>query len=155
MSTTVNDLILVYIEENPAFFGRIEDITPDIKPGWWHVHIMVLSIPPRIITWILEDSQIHGKGFTMGGIPIRLEKVSSPYKEETEDKEEDGKVISLGERQEEDKEEDGKVISLGERQEEDKEEDGKVIPLGERQEEDKPQKSLESKVISLMDRRKK
>ncbi|MEQ8222019.1 MAG: hypothetical protein ABRQ37_06925 [Candidatus Eremiobacterota bacterium] len=155
MSTTVNDLILVYIEENPAFFGRIEDITPDIKPGWWHVHIMVLSIPPRMISWILEDVQIQGKGFTMGGIPIRLEKVPSPYKEEDKGKEEDGKVISLGERQEEDKEEDGKVISLGERQEEDKEEEEKVISLGERQEEDKPQKNLESKVISLMDRRKK
>jgi len=154
MSTTVNDLILVYIEENPAFFGRIEDITPDIKPGWWHVHIMVLSIPPRMISWILEDAQIQGKGFTMGGIPIRLEKVPSPYKEEEKNKEQEGKVISLGERQEEDKEQEGKVISLGERQEEDKEEE-KVISLGERQEEDKPQKSLESKVISLMDRRKK
>ena len=117
----MNDLILVYIEENPAFFGRIEDITADMKPGWWQVHIMVLSIPPRIITWILEDSQIQGKGFTMGGIPIRLEKVSSPYKEDNEEIEEDGKVISIGERQEE----------------------------------EKPQKSLESKVISLMDRRKK
>jgi len=137
MSTTVNDLILVYIEENPAFFGRIEDITPDMKPGWWHVHIMVLSIPPRMITWILEDSQIQGKGFTMGGVPIRLEKVSSPYKEEQEGRDEEGKVIALGERQEEDK--DG----------------GKVIALGERQEEEKPQKSFESKVISLMDRRKK
>jgi len=121
MSTTVNDLILVYIEENPAFFGRIEDITPDMKPGWWHVHIMVLSIPPRMITWILEDSQIQGKGFTMGGVPIRLEKVSSPYKEEQEGRDEEGKVIALGERQEEDKD----------------------------------QKSFESKVISLMDRRKK
>ncbi|MEQ8171485.1 MAG: hypothetical protein ABRQ38_21535, partial [Candidatus Eremiobacterota bacterium] len=133
MPTTVNDLILVYIEENPAFFGRIEDITPDIKPGWWHVHIMVLSIPPRIITWILEDSQIQGKGFTMGGIPIRLEKVPSPYKGEGKDIEEEGKVISLGERQEEDIEEEGKVISLGERQEEDIEEEGKVNSLGERQ----------------------
>jgi len=135
----MNDLILVHIEENPAFFGRIEDITPDIKPGWWQVHIMVLSIPPRIITWILEDSQIQGKGFTMGGIPIRLEKVASPYKEEIEETEEDGKVISIGERQEEEK----------------KDEDGKVISLEERQEEEKPQKSFESKVISLMDRRKK
>jgi len=153
MSTTVNDLILVYIEENPAFFGRIEDITPDMKPGWWHVHIMVLSIPPRMITWILEDSQIQGKGFTMGGVPIRLEKVSSPYKEEQEGRDEEGKVIALGERQEEDKDE-GKVIALGERQEEDKD-GGKVIALGERQEEEKPQKSFESKVISLMDRRKK
>jgi hypothetical protein len=152
MSVTMNDLILVHIEENPAFFGRIEDITPDIKPGWWQVHIMVLSIPPRIITWILEDSQIQGKGFTMGGIPIRLEKVASPYKEEIEETEEDGKVISIGERQEED----GKVISIGERQEEEKkDEDGKVISLEERQEEEKPQKSFESKVISLMDRRKK
>jgi len=153
MSTTVNDLILVYIEENPAFFGRIENITPDMKPGWWHVHIMVLSIPPRMITWILEDSQIQGKGFTMGGVPIRLEKVSSPYKEEQEGRDEEGKVIALGERQEEDKDE-GKVIALGERQEEDKD-GGKVIALGERQEEEKPQKSFESKVISLMDRRKK
>jgi hypothetical protein len=139
MSTTINDLILVYIEENPAFFGRIEDITSDIKPGWWHIHIMVLSIPPRMITWILEDSQIQGKGFTMGGIPIRLEKVISPYNNK-EELEESGDIES---HDFSDKINERKVISLGERKE------------IEEEEENVEEKSVESKVISLMDRRKK
>jgi len=129
MVTEINDLILVYIEGIPAFFGRIEDITPDIKPGWWHVHIMVLTIPPGMISWILEKSQINGKDFTMGGVPIRIEKVISPYKQEMEIDEEDGLEA----------------------------EDGKIIPLGGIKEEDREEREDrgEGKIISLMDRLKK
>jgi len=129
METEINDLILVYIEGIPAFFGRIEDITPDIKPGWWHVHIMVLTIPPGMISWILEKSQINGKDFTMGGVPIRIEKVISPYKQEMEIDEEDGLEA----------------------------EDGKIIPLGGIKEEDREEREDrgEGKIISLMDRLKK
>jgi len=129
METEIIDLILVYIEGIPAFFGRIEDITPDIKPGWWHVHIMVLTIPPGMISWILEKSQINGKDFTMGGVPIRIEKVISPYKQEMEIDEEDGLEA----------------------------EDGKIIPLGGIKEEDREEREDrgEGKIISLMDRLKK
>lgn len=78
MVTTVHDLVCIHIENNPAFFARIEDIVPDEKRGWWKVSLLVLTSPLQIFSWILEDSQINGAPFTMGGTPIMLEKVVSP-----------------------------------------------------------------------------
>ena len=82
MATACNDLVLVYIDEKPAFFSRIEEISPDVKPGWWQVKLLVLIHPCQIYTWILEESQINGAPFTMGGTPVRLEKVVSPLVQE-------------------------------------------------------------------------
>lgn len=79
---TINDLVLVHVDGNPAFFARIEEISPDVKPGWWHVTLLVLGIPLQLYHWILDTSQIDGEPFTMGGIPIRLERVVSPYRPE-------------------------------------------------------------------------
>jgi len=76
---TVNDLVLVHIDNQPAFFARIEEISPDVKPGWWHVTLLALGIPLQLYTWILDTDQIGGAPFTMGGTPIRLEKVVSPH----------------------------------------------------------------------------
>jgi hypothetical protein len=115
MATSISDLVTVYIEKKPSFFARIEDIAPDVKPGWWQVKLLVLTNPPQIFTWILEESQIDGEPFTMGGTPVYLEKVISPVvrdaipdsrvqvKEETgrQDKKEGGKVVSLFERKKE------------------------------------------------------
>lgn len=114
MSTTINDLVSVYIEKKPAFFARIEDILPDIKPGWWQVKLLVLTQPLQVFTWILEESQINGAPFTMGGTPVLLEKVVSPVgkisgegsldeKEETGrgSRKETAKVVSLQERKKE------------------------------------------------------
>ncbi|MDD3580448.1 MAG: hypothetical protein PHW74_05455 [Desulfobacca sp.] len=70
---TINDLVLVHMNRQPAFFARINDINPDVKRGWYQVELLVLGIPLRNITWILEDSQINGAEFTMGGNPVRLE----------------------------------------------------------------------------------
>lgn len=75
----VNDLVLVHIDNNPAFFARIEEITPDVKPDWWHVTLLALGIPLKLYTWILDTSQIAGEPFTMGGTPVRLERVLSPH----------------------------------------------------------------------------
>lgn len=146
--TGINDLVLVHIEGEPAFFGRIEDITPDTKPGWWHAHIMVLSIPPRMITWILEKNQINGKPFTMGGVPIMLEKVISEYKKEEKTEEEEEvkspKVISLGKKGKKDKNKksgknilEDKVIKIEEKTPEevsqiDEKDKGKIISLADR-----------------------
>jgi len=105
VATTINDIVLVYIDSKPTFFARIEDIRPDIKPNWWQVKLLVLTVPVQLITWILEEIQINGKEFTMGGRPIKLEKVVCPEQEPHEDGEEtkggpdDGeKVILLGKR---------------------------------------------------------
>ncbi|MHC1696580.1 MAG: hypothetical protein AB9919_00635 [Geobacteraceae bacterium] len=82
MVTTIHDLVSIHIENQPAFFARIEDIVPDKKPGWWKVSLLVLTNPLQIFTWILEESQINGAPFTMGGTPIMLEKVVSPLEQE-------------------------------------------------------------------------
>jgi hypothetical protein len=87
MATICNDLVLVYIDDKTAFYARIEDISPDVKPGWWQVKLLVLTHPCQIYTWILEESQINGAPFTMGGTPVKLEKVISPLvREENEAK---------------------------------------------------------------------
>jgi hypothetical protein len=73
-----NDLVLIYIEDNPLSFARIEGILTDSKPGWYHVKLLLLQIPPQIVTWILRDVYIDGGEFTMNGKRMRLEKVVVP-----------------------------------------------------------------------------
>lgn len=81
-SVKENDLILVYIEEKPAFFARVEGFTPDRKPKWWHVKLLILNIPLQVVTWILRLEQLNGvEPFTMGGTAIRIEKVVAPKAE--------------------------------------------------------------------------
>ena len=69
---TINNLVLVHLDRKPAFYARINDITPDVKRGWYQVELLVLSLPPQPIVWILEESQINGEEFTMGGRPVKL-----------------------------------------------------------------------------------
>jgi hypothetical protein len=78
MPTTINDLVLAHIDNKPAFYARIEEISPDVKPGWWKVKLLVLTVPLQVYTWILDESQVNGAPFTMGQTPIMLEKVESP-----------------------------------------------------------------------------
>ncbi|MCI0513769.1 hypothetical protein L0128_11190 [candidate division KSB1 bacterium] len=73
-----NDLILVHLQKQPAFFARVENIAPDFKPKWWQVTLLVLQLPLKVITWIIDDHQIRGEEFTMGGIPVQLERVIAP-----------------------------------------------------------------------------
>jgi hypothetical protein len=103
-----NDLVLIYFEDMPMSFARIEDILPDSKPDWYHVKLLLLQIPPQIVTWILRDVYINGAEFTMNGKRMRMEKVVVPQespspepKEKSGEKREtaqnagDAKVISL------------------------------------------------------------
>ena len=113
------DLVLVHMDKNPAFFARIESITPDMKPEWFHVKLLVLQVPLLVITWILKQAYFNGEEFTMGGHPMRIEKVVAPP--ETEGAEEGaeeaherenapkptivkkpGKVVSLADRRKKD-----------------------------------------------------
>lgn len=75
---TINDLVLAHIDNKPSFYARIEEVSPDVKPGWWKVKLLVLTVPLQVYTWILDESQVNGAPFTMGGTPIMLEKVESP-----------------------------------------------------------------------------
>ena len=83
------DLVLINIEDKPAFYGRVEKITTDVKPKWWRVQFLFLTFPVQVTTWILDEEQIRGADFTMGGTPLRIEKVVAPeevaaVKEETD-----------------------------------------------------------------------
>ena len=106
----INDLVLIYFEDKPLSFARIEEILPDHKPDWYHVKLLMLQIPPQIVTWILRDVYIEGAEFTMNEKRMRLEKVIVPEdphipdpdgkdKKEDESKSDKGtgtaKVISL------------------------------------------------------------
>ena len=73
-----NDIILVYFEDKPLIFARIEDISADRKPGWYQVKLLVLQVPVQVVTWILREAYINGEEFTMNGKKMRLERVVSP-----------------------------------------------------------------------------
>ncbi len=75
---TENDLVLIYFEDNPLSFARIESILPDYKPDWYHVKLLLLQIPPQLVTWILRDVYFSGTEFTMNGKRMRIEKVMVP-----------------------------------------------------------------------------
>ncbi len=100
---TVNDIVLIYLEDSPLAFARVEAIEPDVKPDWYHIRLLLLQIPLQIVTWILRDTYINGDTFTMDGKKMRLELVvvpedALPQEEETPVKDkpaEKAKVISL------------------------------------------------------------
>lgn len=73
--TTPGDLVLIQSDGKPAGFARVEAIRAHELEGWYHCDLLLLAIPPRPITWILERAQIDGVDFTMSGQPIRLERL--------------------------------------------------------------------------------
>ena len=76
-----NDLVLIHHEDQPVLFARIEEILPDAKPDWYHVKLLMLQVPPQVVTWILRDIYIDGQEYTMNGQRMRLEKVPFPAQE--------------------------------------------------------------------------
>jgi hypothetical protein len=106
---TIGDLVLIYQEEAPALFARIEDISADAKSGWYQVRFLLLKVPVAEAVWILRGSYIEGDTFTMNGIRTRIEKVrgsrelkgksaSTETGAREEDKTASHKVISLFDR---------------------------------------------------------
>jgi hypothetical protein len=73
--TREGDVILIYYQEKPSVYARIEFIEPDIKKDWYQLTLLILSVPARTVTWILREEYINGAPFTMGGTPMRLEEV--------------------------------------------------------------------------------
>jgi hypothetical protein len=69
------DVVLIYYQDKPMAYARIEGINPDIKKDWYQVALLLLTIPAQSVTWILRDEYINGDSFTMGGQSMRLEKV--------------------------------------------------------------------------------
>jgi hypothetical protein len=75
---TENDIVLIYFEDRPLTFARIEGILPDAKPNWYHVELLMLQVPLQVVSWILRDVYIEGEEFTMNGKKMRLELVEKP-----------------------------------------------------------------------------
>lgn len=73
-----NDVILIYIEENPVSFARIESIEPDVKRDWYNITMLMLQVPLQTVTWTLKDLYINGEEFFMGGKRMKIEVVESP-----------------------------------------------------------------------------
>ena len=97
--TGLKDLVLMYLEDKPLFFARIEDITKDVKPGWVRLKFLILQVPLSLGEWILLPEYIQGEEFTMGGQKIRIKKVENPFEtQEPVPPKPEGKIISLSDR---------------------------------------------------------
>ena len=79
--TKENDVVLIYVENMPAGFARVESILADSKKDWYHIKLLFLQIPLQVVTWILKDSYINGEEFSMAGKKMRLERVKCPEEE--------------------------------------------------------------------------
>jgi hypothetical protein len=79
---TQNDIVLIYMQDTPLSFARIESILSDSKPNWYHVKLLMLQVPLHFVTWILRDVYINGETFTMNGKQMRLEQVVCPAEPE-------------------------------------------------------------------------
>jgi hypothetical protein len=108
----INDIVLVHVDNKPGFYARVEEISPDVKPGWWQVRLLVLTFPLQVFTWILDEFQLEYAPFTMGGTPIRLEPVVSPLEEERQQQEQQEQEERKRQRQESTS---SKVVSLADR----------------------------------------
>ena len=77
----VNDIVLIYLEDAPVSFARVESILPDAKKDWYQIKFLMLQIPLQVVTWILKDDYINGMEFHMNGKKMKMEKVESPIEE--------------------------------------------------------------------------
>ena len=88
-----NDIVLIYFEDKPLSYARIEEILPDAKPNWYHVRLLLLQFPLQVVTWILRDIYINGDEFTMDGKRIRLERIAATQPDRTPSEPEDEKTV--------------------------------------------------------------
>ena len=73
-----NDIVLIHFEDQPLVFARVEAIWPDVKKNWYHVKLLLLQLPIKVVIWTLRDVYINGTEFTMGGKKMRLERIECP-----------------------------------------------------------------------------
>lgn len=111
---TENDIVLIYYEDSPLTFARIESIEPDIKRDWYHVKLLMLQVPLQVVTWILRDAYINGDPFTMEGKQMRLEKIECPdidgdWEDDDDEMEKEDESVTAAKTKAK-----GKIISLSE-----------------------------------------
>jgi hypothetical protein len=73
------DVVLIYYQDEPSVYARIEAIEPDVKKDWYRVTLLMLTIPAQSATWILREEYFNGTPFTMGGEPLRIEGVERAH----------------------------------------------------------------------------
>jgi len=106
---SAGDVVLIYHNEEQAFFAQIQDVSPDHKRGWYQVRLLILQVPLTEVTWILKEEYINGEIFTMDGDSVRMEKVTGSRGEAEDPQPSDrgsvgkdnlagGKVISIFDR---------------------------------------------------------
>lgn len=78
---TEKDIVLIYIDEAPVTFARIEEIRPDVKKDWFVIKLLLLQVPLQVVSWILKGEYINGDTFSMNNQSMRLEKVVCPADE--------------------------------------------------------------------------
>ncbi len=67
----IGRLVLIHYQDRPTIYARIEAIEPDVKKDWYHLTLLLLTIPAKTVTWILREEYILGAPFTMGGQAMR------------------------------------------------------------------------------------
>lgn len=77
----INDVVLIYLEDAPVSFARVESILPDAKKDWYHIKLLMLNIPMQTVTWLLKGDYIKGQDFHMNGKKMKIEKVESLIEE--------------------------------------------------------------------------
>ncbi len=75
---SIGDVVIIHIDNKPSVYARIESIEADVKPKWFQVKLLFLSIPPQEVTWILKREYIEGSPFTMKDIPIQILPLGPP-----------------------------------------------------------------------------
>jgi hypothetical protein len=75
---TIKDIVLIYLEDSPVSFARVESILPDPKQDWYQIKLLMLQIPLQVVTWILKDAYINGESFHMNGKKMKLQTVECP-----------------------------------------------------------------------------
>lgn len=94
------EVLLVYMNDEPIFFVRVESVEPDIKKGWWQLSLLILALPLKTITWKLDSDQMRGQIFTMKGVPVNIQRVKAPDTEKESkssnlESSSNGNVVSL------------------------------------------------------------
>lgn len=87
METRPGDIVLIHKDNQPVVYARVEEILADVKPHWWQLRLLILHPPAQEATWILREEYIDGADFTMGGDPLRLERLAPPQPVELEPEE--------------------------------------------------------------------
>jgi hypothetical protein len=72
------NIVLIISNQKEGIYAFVDDAVADVKPNWWRVTFQILlptpDFKPLKKMWILDNQQIHGQEFTMGGVKYQLQK---------------------------------------------------------------------------------